>query len=46
MAVLGFYFPPESGEKVALGKVIIENSAVGDFYGTGIEIWSGFEPNG
>ena len=23
MAVLGFYFPPESGEKVALGKVII-----------------------
>ena len=31
-----------------LSKVIIEKSsaAVGDFYGTGIEIWAGFGPIG
>jgi hypothetical protein len=27
-------------------KVIIESPVVGDFYGTGIEIWAGFGPNG
>ena len=31
----------------AAAKVIIEKSrAVGDFYGTGIEIWAGFGPIG
>ena len=27
-------------------QVIIKNSAVGDFYGTGIGIWAGFRPVG
>ena len=29
-----------------MSKVIIEKSAVGDFYGTGIEIWAEFWPIG
>ena len=34
--------------KHVLSKVITEKSrgAVGDFYGTGIEIWTGFGPIG